>query len=129
MRLAKRGDSRTFDSAPLERVVVGCLSVWRITHLLQAEDGPWDVGLRVRRAAGQSVYGELLDCFDCLSVWVGAAVACAVGKNRSERLMIWPALSGAAMLLERVTTPPAAYFEDQGDEHVLWEAEEAALHE
>jgi hypothetical protein len=120
---------RTRDSGPLERVVVGSLSVWRITHLLQAEDGPWDAVLRVRRAAGQGFSGELLDCFDCLSLWIGAAVACAVGRDGGERAMLWPALSAGAMLLERVTATPAAYFEDQGDEHVLWGKEATALRE
>ena len=32
--------------------LLGILSVWRITHLLQAEDGPWAVVVRLRRRAG-----------------------------------------------------------------------------
>jgi len=28
------------------------LCVWRITHLLYAEDGPWDLFVRLRRFAG-----------------------------------------------------------------------------
>jgi hypothetical protein len=53
------------------------------------------------------------DCFYCLSMWIAAAFAAAAGSSWSERLLLWPALSGAAILLERATGPaPAAYFED-----------------
>ena len=49
-------------------LVLGTLAVWRITHLLQAEDGPWDVVVRLRRRTGTGFWGQLLDCFYCLSV-------------------------------------------------------------
>jgi Protein of unknown function (DUF1360) len=99
------------------RLLLGALCVWRITHLLNAEDGPGDVFVRLRRQAGAGVWGELLDCFYCLSLWIAAPLAVALGKNWRERLLLWPALSGGAILLERVTDneksvqPPAAYFE------------------
>lgn len=51
-------------------VTLSLLCVWRITHLLQAEDGPWDLLVRFRRMAGSGFVGELLDCFYCLSLWV-----------------------------------------------------------
>ena len=38
-------------------LVLGALAVWRITHLLAAEDGPWDLVLRLRKAAGLRVLG------------------------------------------------------------------------
>lgn len=110
----------------LARLVVGVLGVWRVTHLLQAEDGPWGAVVRLRRKAGTGIWGDLLDCFDCLSLWVGALFACAVGRTAHERALVWPALSAGAMLLERVTSPPAVYIEDRGDEDVLWEPETAA---
>jgi hypothetical protein len=100
------------------RLLLGALCVWRITHLLNAEDGPWDLLVRLRQRAGAGVWGELLDCFYCLSLWIAAPVAIALGKNWKERLLLWPALSGSAILLERLTDgekpdyPPATYFED-----------------
>ena len=33
-------------------LILGILGVWRITHLLQAEDGPWDLVVQLRRALG-----------------------------------------------------------------------------
>ena len=98
-------------------LVLGILGVWRVTHLLNAEDGPADVLVRLRRLAGSGVWGSLLDCFYCLSVWIAAPFAYFLGESWSERLLLWPALSGAAILLERLTAkseppPPASFFED-----------------
>ena len=99
------------------RFVVGVLAVWRVTHLLQAEDGPWDIVVRFRRLAGKGFWGKLLDCFYCLSVWIAAPVCWLIGEGWMERLLLWPALSAGAILLERLTErqegpPPALYYED-----------------
>ncbi len=95
-------------------LVLATLCVWRITHLLQAEDGPWDLVVRLRRAVGGGFFGELLDCFYCLSLWISAPFAWGFGESWKERLLLWPALSAAAILLERLTAPPPAlYIEDK----------------
>jgi Protein of unknown function (DUF1360) len=106
----------------LYRLVLGLLAVWWITHLLQAEDGPWDVAVHLRRAAGNGFWGKLLDCFYCLSVWVAAPFAFLLGENWSERALLWPALSAAASLLEQATNPtlrisPAPFAEDPVEEN------------
>ena len=95
-------------------LVLGILSVWRITHLLSAEDGPWELVARFRRRLGQGFWGRLLDCFLCLSVWIAAPMAWVLGESAMERVLLWPALSAGAILLERVTARPAAahYWED-----------------
>jgi hypothetical protein len=111
--------------------LLGILSVWRITHLLHAEDGPWDVVVRLRRRAGAGFWGQLLDCFYCLSAWIAAPFAICLGEKLGERILLWPALSAGAILLERVTDrghgqPPALFVEDREDENVmLWEKEGA----
>jgi hypothetical protein len=102
--------------------VLSILCVWRITHLLQAEDGPWDIIVRLRRVAGEGFWGKLLDCFYCLSLWIAAPLAFVLGETLSEQLLLWPALSAGAILAERVKTqeqesPPAPYIEDKEDEH------------
>lgn len=112
----------------VDRLVVAALGVWRVTHLLEAEDGPWDLAVRLRRRAGTGFWGGLLDCFHCLSLWTGALFACAVGRDNRERVLLWPALSAGAVLLERVTTRPAVYAEDRGAEDVLWQPEAAIPH-
>jgi hypothetical protein len=85
-------------------LVTGSLAVWRLTHLFHAEDGPWDALARLRRLAGHSAWGKMLDCFYCLSVWMAVPFAAALGATWKEGLLLLPALSGAAILLERVTT-------------------------
>jgi hypothetical protein len=102
-------------------LVLGVLAVWRVTHLLTAESGPWDVFLRMRKVAGR-FSGTLLGCFYCLSLWVAAPPAYLLGKRWKERLMLWLALSGAAILLERSTSreqevPPAVFIEDEEEEN------------
>jgi hypothetical protein len=111
-------------------LAVAGLGVWRITHLLQAEDGPGDLVVLLRREAGSGFWGSLLDCFYCLSAWVAAPFALLVGQTWAERLLLWPALSAFAILLERVTTrettaPSAHYIEDGGHDHALLRQPEA----
>jgi hypothetical protein len=110
----------------LHRFLLGVLSVWRITHLLQAEDGPWDSVVYLRQKAGEGFWGQLLDCFYCLSIWIAAPFAIFLGEKPSEKFLLWPALSAGANLLERVTghgqaNAPAVFFEDSEDEYVLWQ--------
>jgi len=85
-------------------LVLGILGVWRITHLLQAEDGPWDLGVRLRRIAGSGFWGDLMDCFLCLSLWIALPWALISGESWKERLALWPALSAGAILLQRLTS-------------------------
>jgi Protein of unknown function (DUF1360) len=71
--------------------------------LIAEEDGPANTVVRVRARLGQSLAGELMDCFYCLSVWVAAPLALTVTRRPRELIGTWLALSGAACLLERVT--------------------------
>jgi hypothetical protein len=101
------------------RLVLGLLGVWRITHLLAAEDGPWDLMVRLRRAAGTGFWAKLLDCFECLSLWVAVPFAAMLGNSWVERGLFWLGFSAAAILLEKSTTrrrpgpTPVQYFEDE----------------
>jgi hypothetical protein len=101
-------------------LLLGALSVWRITHFLRYEDGPWQLAVHLRRRAGAGIWGELLDCFYCLSVWMAAPAACMLGSSWSERLWLCPALSALAILIQRFheghTAPPASYTEDRSQE-------------
>jgi len=88
------------------RFILAALATWRITHLLANEDGPADVVVRLRTRLAKSFLGELIDCFACLSVWVGLALAFAVASGPVEWVLTWLALSAAAMLLERTSPEP-----------------------
>jgi hypothetical protein len=59
---------------------------------------------------GNRFAGRLHDCFYCLSLWVAAPFAYFVGESARERLYLWLAFTGGAILLERVTSREAAPF-------------------
>ena len=41
-------------------LILGILATWRVTHLLNAENGPWKIIARVRERAPNGVIHELL---------------------------------------------------------------------
>ena len=86
------------------RFIAFSLAVWRITHLVAREDGPWDVVTRLRRMAGTGFWGRLMDCFYCLSLWVAAPAAFLLADRRQDVPLMWLSLSGLACLLERLGT-------------------------
>ncbi len=104
---------------------LGTLGVWRITHFLRAEDGPWSLVVRLCRQVGDKFWGKLLDCFYCLSVWIALPPALLLGADWRERLFLWPALSGGAILLQKlshrepVSLSSAHFTEDPEPDHVL----------
>ena len=88
------------------RFVLAVLATWRVTHLLASEDGPADIIVRFRALLGQSIFGTLMDCFNCLSLWVAALAALFVSRRPLEWVFCWLALSGGACLLERIGHEP-----------------------
>jgi len=95
--------------------VVASLAVWRVTHLLQAEDGPWELAARLRAALGSGPVGRVFDCFYCLSVWVALPFVPWITGQPASGLVVWAALSGAAIVIERLSdrTPPAAAWHEE----------------
>ena len=99
-------------------LILGILSVWRITRFLSAEDGPWDISFRIRRWAGHGFWGKLLDCFHCLSIWISAPFAWFLGQGWQERGLLWLSFSAGAIVLNLLINrhdagPQATYKEDQ----------------
>jgi len=86
------------------QLVISILAVWRITHLLQAEDGPWDVIFRIRKAVGNGFWGSLMDCFYCLSIWIALPFGIVLGNSIWNSFILWMAISGGAILLQRFST-------------------------
>lgn len=106
------------------RFVLAVLATWRVTHLLAAEDGPGDVIYRLRRRLGAGWLGALVDCFNCLSLFVAAPAALFVSARPVVWAVAWLALSGGACLLERLgqaplLVDPFAQLQEQGDADVL----------
>jgi hypothetical protein len=111
--------------SPWLRFLLAALAVWRITHLLAREDGPWDLVVRLRRAVGDGFWGGLLDCFYCLSLWIALPFAFWIGAGWGERGLLWPALSGAAILLDaRAGAPHEPLIIEARSEHELLRREE-----
>jgi hypothetical protein len=88
------------------RFVLAVLATWRITHLLASEDGPADLIVRFRVRLGHGLAGKLMDCFECLSLWIAAPAALFVSRAPVDWLFVWLALSGAVCLLQRAVHEP-----------------------
>jgi hypothetical protein len=88
------------------RFVLAILATWRVTHLLAREDGPADIMVRLRARLGNGIFGKLMDCFECLSLWIAAPAALFMSWRLLDWLFTWLALSGAACLLERAVAEP-----------------------
>jgi hypothetical protein len=88
------------------RFGLAVLATWRVTHLLASEDGPADIIVRFRALLGQNIVGNLMDCFNCLSLWIAALAALFVSRRPLEWVFCWLALSGGACLLERMGQDP-----------------------
>lgn len=86
------------------RFVLASLATWRVTHMLAREDGPAELIVRFRTRLGNGLAGGLMDCFHCL--WLAAPAGLFVTRNPLDWFFTWPALSGAACLLERQGQQP-----------------------
>ena len=86
-----------------EKYFVLIIVVWRLTHLISGEDGPFDLIIKLRKSLGNSFFGKLMDCFYCLSIWIGSACAWYAGDDLIEIIMFTLYYSGASILLEKIT--------------------------
>jgi len=82
--------------------LISVLAVWRVTHLIQAEDGPFDVVYKLRKLAGESFFGSLMDCFFCLSIWVALPPGIYFGNDWMEKALLTLSFSAAAIFLEQI---------------------------
>ncbi len=85
------------------KFLAAILAVWRVTHLIVVEDGPWDALRRTRRVLERVGLERLVNCFLCCSVWVAIPFALLIAHGWEVVAIVLPALSGGAILLERVT--------------------------
>lgn len=82
------------------RLALAVLAAWRVTHLLAAEDGPFDLVLTLRRQLGTGMWGRMMDCPYCLSLWVAAPLALLLAGDVGGWLLSTLALSGAVCIIE-----------------------------
>jgi uncharacterized membrane protein YesL len=86
-----------------EKYLVLVIVVWRVTHLINAEDGPFDLIIKLRKLLGNSFLGKLMDCFYCLSIWVGLLAALYASTDTKEIILLCFYYSGLSILLEKLT--------------------------
>jgi hypothetical protein len=107
----------------LVRFVLAVLATWRVTHLLANEDGPADIIVRLRVRLGDGLIGSLMDCFNCVSLWIAVPAACFLTFRPVTWVISWLALSGGACLLERLGEKPVVIEpgpqQPEGEDHVL----------
>jgi hypothetical protein len=84
-------------------LIIILLAVWRLTHLIQAEDGPFDLIYKLRELAGNSVIGKLMDCFYCLSIWISLIPGIYYGNSIINKILLTLSFSGGAIILEKLT--------------------------
>lgn len=110
---AERGgpdlEQNMHDSNQWFQFIVAFLAVWRVTHLLSAEDGPWGIIVWLRRKAGATSIGAFMDCFYCLSLWISIPLCFYVVQGTLDRLVVWLALSGSASLLYQLVNQPPEF--------------------
>ncbi len=87
----------------LEKYLVLVIAVWRVTHLISSEDGPFDLIFKLRKFCGDSFFGKLMDCFYCLSIWIGLIAALIAASDWKMVIILTLYYSGAALMLEKLT--------------------------
>ena len=86
--------------SPSFRLVVAILAVWRVSHLIAREDGPFDVIIKIRASLGNGMLGRLMDCPHCLGLWIAAPFGWWVGSDAAEYAVAWLGIAGGASLIE-----------------------------
>ncbi|HTO48360.1 MAG TPA: DUF1360 domain-containing protein [Burkholderiales bacterium] len=98
---------------------VGALATWRVAHLIAREDGPGEVVLRLRLAAGQGLLGQAMDCFHCAALWAAAPLALILADSVTTWSAAWLALGGAASLAERLVAAHEPSFKGESHHDLL----------
>ncbi len=91
--------------SPWFRLLLAVLATWRIAHLIANEDGPFDLIVRLRTLAGIGMFGRLMDCPYCLSLWFAAPAAFALASSLIAWIFAWLAISGGSCFIEKITEP------------------------
>ena len=80
--------------------LLAVLAVWRLSHMLAHEDGPWDVIYRIRKRLGDGQLGRMMDYVGCNSIWVSLPAASYLKPMGENFVLIWLSLSAGTLFLE-----------------------------
>ena len=83
--------------------ILSALAVWRISHLLSYEEGPFDVILRFR-ALLKNIHSaaKLMECMFCNSLWIAIPFALLLASKIEHVLIVILALSAVTILIQRL---------------------------
>ena len=90
--------------------LLSILAVWRVTHMLQDEEGPFGVFYRLEALIAKlpnkvgGIYSGF-HCFYCLSMWVAlpfAAILAPWPNGITEFIIYWFSLSAGAVFINLV---------------------------
>ncbi len=101
------------------RFILAVLGTWRITHLINKEDGPWDVIVKLRQKSEDGVLGQMMDCFKCTSLWTAIPFVFFIEGNIIERIVLWLAISGAAILINELISEPLIIEQGENEDGLL----------
>jgi hypothetical protein len=79
-------------------LLISMLATWRLCHLVASEDGPFDLIARLRHVAGDSIWGRLMDCHWCLSIWCAIPFAAWMAQDIQQGMALWLAISAGSCL-------------------------------
>lgn len=87
--------------------VVALLGVYRLSHMIAMEDGPFDMFATMRDAIGQASWvGRGLHCPLCISFWLSLSMLgwlSFVGLiGAPYHLLVWLGLAGGCLVLHRL---------------------------
>lgn len=86
--------------------LLSILAVWRVTHLLQDEDGPFGIFARLQaKLASYPVkigsFANGFFCFYCLSMWTAIPFALFLSESIWQFVVYWLALSAGAVFIQQ----------------------------
>ena len=83
--------------------ILAALATWRLSVFFVNEDGPFHLAARARALAAGSELGRAFDCVACTSLLIALPAAFFLSARVQDIPDCWLAISGAVILLERVT--------------------------
>ena len=83
------------------KLFLSALAVWRICMLLSIESGPFDVFYKMRLKFKNKFLGNLLNCIQCLSIWIAIPFSLWIGKSFMGIVVVWLGLSSIVCIIEK----------------------------
>lgn len=79
-------------------ILLSILATYGVTKMIVDSDGPWGIFYKLRRVSWLGA----LECYLCLSVYIGAVVALYSAHNVLQWVLYTFAFSGGAILLNKL---------------------------